>query len=817
MILSKISLRSFGGVSDASLLLNSGLNVVLGPNEAGKSTFFNAIQHTLFTPTKMTKTVFERQMERFLPLSGGDTIETTLEFSHGEKSHVLQKRWGKGASSELVLSDGSVIQSDETIQARMSEMLPASAATVRSVLLTYQSGLSMILDDLKKEKEPVYTLADILKNAVQNTDGVSIERFSSLIEKQYIGYFERWDSRANRPEGGRGIENPWKKNAGSIVTAWYERESLAKKLKDMQEQEDLLSGLFREIETAESRIIESDDFLEQNGKAFKDAARRGGISAELTLAKNEAKKLQEDYDIWPQLERRISEISEKVKAIEKSRIQVAEELGTARKREEYRKIIEHHERVLEKKKQYDEAAKTFGQLKEVPDNAIQTARKLSAGQKEIRTAMLAGKLEAQFKARKDMVIEIRKALLPPESRELKENQSVEIAADGQMTILHDEWEMHLRSGETDHRALIDSYESKQKQLGKLLNDIGAVTVDDAERIAAVFSAAKREVESRLQAYKEELGNVTFEQLEQQLQELGINQAPDKDSGESFRSIQDISTDAAEMDFEIKKLQEEAVEKNIRLAELQKSYIDRDKLFDEHLYGRKAAEKALSAELAACEALPDGFESEERFIEAFEEARDARERFQSDRGELIERRARLEGQLPDESVEEVALQCTEAEEQFERVLREGMTVSRILNRTRELIEGAENEPFSGLETTFSEYVTELTTGRYKSAEIKSSLPESLVRDDGSTLPYSYLSSGTKDVFSLVLRLSMAHHFLAGKEGFLIMDDPLVDMDPDRRRRAAALLARFAESSQLVIFTCHPEHAALFEKSRIVELL
>ena len=430
--------------------------------------------------------------------------------------------------------------------------------------------------------------------------------------------------------------------------------------------------------------------------------------------------------------------------------------------------------------------------------------------------MLAGKLEAQFKARKDMVIEVRKALIPPESKELKENQSVEIAADGQMTILHDEWEMHLRSGETDHQALIDSYELNQKQLAKLFKDIGAVTVDEAERIAAAFSAAKREVEGRLRTYNEELGDVTVEQLERLLQELGIGKTSDEESGISARSIQDITTDAAEKDFELKRLHEEAVEKDDRFAALKESYNDRDKLFDEHLYGRKAAEKALTAELADCEALPDGYESEQRFIEAFEEARDTRELLRSDLGELIERRARLEGQLPDESVEELARQCAEAEEQFERELRDGMTVSRIINRTHELIQGAENEPFSGLESTFSDYVAQLTFGRYKSGEIKSSLPESLVRDDGSTLPYSYLSSGTKDVFSLVLRLSMAHHFLAEKEGFLVMDDPLVDMDPERRHRAAVLLTKFAESSQLVIFTCHPEHAALFDKSRILEL-
>ena len=41
----------------------------------------------------------------------------------------------------------------------------------------------------------------------------------------------------------------------------------------------------------------------------------------------------------------------------------------------------------------------------------------------------------------------------------------------------------------------------------------------------------------------------------------------------------------------------------------------------------------------------------------------------------------------------------------------------------------------------------------------------------------------------------------------MDDPLVDMDPERQALAAAVLARFAARQQLIVFTCHPSHAEI----------
>jgi ABC-type branched-subunit amino acid transport system ATPase component len=58
VIVEKIRLRPFGGVSDASLTFSEGLNVVLGPNEAGKTTVFNAAQNAIFTPAGLTASPF---------------------------------------------------------------------------------------------------------------------------------------------------------------------------------------------------------------------------------------------------------------------------------------------------------------------------------------------------------------------------------------------------------------------------------------------------------------------------------------------------------------------------------------------------------------------------------------------------------------------------------------------------------------------------------------------------------------------------------------------------------------------------------------
>ena len=98
-------------------------------------------------------------------------------------------------------------------------------------------------------------------------------------------------------------------------------------------------------------------------------------------------------------------------------------------------------------------------------------------------------------------------------------------------------------------------------------------------------------------------------------------------------------------------------------------------------------------------------------------------------------------------------------------------------------------------------------------MQDSLPSAFERTDGAQVPYGWLSAGTKDAFALALRLAMADHFLGREDGFLLLDDPLVNMDPERQKIAAGMLREFASRPQVLVFTCHPAHAELLGGHRI----
>jgi uncharacterized protein YhaN len=76
----------------------------------------------------------------------------------------------------------------------------------------------------------------------------------------------------------------------------------------------------------------------------------------------------------------------------------------------------------------------------------------------------------------------------------------------------------------------------------------------------------------------------------------------------------------------------------------------------------------------------------------------------------------------------------------------------------------------------------------------------------------LSRGAAEQLYLCLRLALAAEFGRRTAPLpLVMDDVLVNFDPERARAVACELIRFSREHQVLIFTCHPETARLFAEA------
>jgi uncharacterized protein YhaN len=73
----------------------------------------------------------------------------------------------------------------------------------------------------------------------------------------------------------------------------------------------------------------------------------------------------------------------------------------------------------------------------------------------------------------------------------------------------------------------------------------------------------------------------------------------------------------------------------------------------------------------------------------------------------------------------------------------------------------------------------------------------------------LSRGTREQLYLSLRFGLIREFGERTERLpVVVDEVLVNFDPDRARRAAEAFAELAQTNQVLVFTCHPETVALF---------
>jgi len=107
--------------------------------------------------------------------------------------------------------------------------------------------------------------------------------------------------------------------------------------------------------------------------------------------------------------------------------------------------------------------------------------------------------------------------------------------------------------------------------------------------------------------------------------------------------------------------------------------------------------------------------------------------------------------------------------------------------------------------------EITGGRYRVVSPVGEARIELESNDGKRKTLEELSTGTAEPLYLSLRFGYICEL--GRQGQplpVIMDEVLVDFDPERARGAARGIARLADSHQVLLFTCHPETVALLHE-------
>lgn len=805
MIINTIKLNPFAGITEREVTFEPGLNIILGPNEAGKSTLLSALRMVLFMPTKYVKRVFDRQIIPFMPLSGGDTVTVNLSFQVGKDIYNLTKSWGNLKESKLRLPGGGLLADAQAVQGKLQELLVLKEGTFNSVLFADQSGLTHTFDFFSENLEAAEDLASVLRKAVFETDGVSIERLSQMIEDSHNDYFSRWDIGLKRPEGHRGVDNPWIMSVGSILKAYYEKEKLKQNLNDIQLYEEEVEHLVRQIREISEEKATLNEFVNTNGPIVDDARLRQRLEAETKALQEEQKRLRDISRKWPTIEQEIRSLTQNLSDLKSRQKALTEEMHKAEAYESNRSKLEKYGRSAKKRSGWERAQETLRGMKVVEKKDYEPLETLHSQFTQLEASLEAGKLALTFTAKKATQFRASKDFEEETTHELKRGKSLELSAGGQIQIRHDDWILKVKSGEINFDDLLTSFSKVSKDYEALLKKLDIVDFTSAKELYEAYKSQCEVVDKLKTQFEEILEGVAYEELEALVKATADEEVP--------RSTGSIGKELGTVETKISQGESDIESKTNQLKEWEKEYKSQDHLLD-LLVEKRAELKVLNSRQQKLKPLPTLVKDTDKFIKDFEEKQNALKEKDTALSGLLIQQAGLEARSPEETQEELAVNIRVAEHHFEQAQMEGEAIKEISDTFSKVKMDKDSQTLNPWLEELGKVLEPLTADRYKRVNLAEANLAKAVRADGLEMPFELLSVGTKVGLGLALRLSMARYFLEGLEGFLVLDDPLVDMDPERQEAATKVIQNFAREKQILIGTCHPTHADLLGGHRVL---
>lgn len=807
MIIWELKLNPFAGLAKQDLQFTQGLNVVVGPNEAGKSTIVNALKMALFVPTQYTKMLYKKEISRYIPLAGGDTIQVELAFAvePNEEAYHLFKSWGAKAESQLVMPGGGLLNQPQAVQDKLRELLVLKEGTYHAVLFAYQSRLGPTLEDLRDKPEPRHNLADLLRRTIYETEGVSIDLLEQRLKERHDQFFSRWDQNLAAPQGNRGIEAPWVQGVGEILRAYYQRESLRRELRSAREYESQLDALNEQIRLVGEELDILQAYVGTNQKLVEDARQRLLLEANLKVSKDEEGKLKELCQKWPVLRKEVEEGPDALKNLEKKQAILGDELSRAQAYEAQKEARDRFKQAEKKHEALGQAKSDLSGLKVVTAEDLKALEDLNLKLTECRASLKAGKLSLNFTPAVPMTIQAAKDLEAESEYVLKASQPLELDAGGFISMSHPDWQLTVKSGEVDFEQLANEYKEATKGFQDLLKRLGVQDLTSAREAHEEYKDQGNLIKGLQDNLDDILAGQSYEELQAAVQKALKKQPP--------RPSAEVALELGEVKATLIQAEKDLSEKRNQLTEWETTYESLDNLL-EKLATTLGDVRKMEKDLAKLKPLPPGITDLEAFIGEFEEQANQLENKKNDWHDLLLERSELQSQAPNETVEEIIPKLREAESRFDETLKEGAALITIQDAFTEAKAAMDGETLTPWLEDLKHLLAVLTGGRYVAVELPSQDSERAVRQDGLKVPGLLLLGGARVSLGIAVRLSMASHFLQDLPGFMVLDDPLVDLDDVGRQQAAAqVIQEFAKEKQVIVLTCKKGHAEVLGGHRI----
>jgi exonuclease SbcC len=815
MKITKIKIGRFAGINNFEASFDGHLNVIFGPNEAGKSSLMKAIKFGLFiTPDKtrtQLKTDFGYTLDDFLPKTGGDRVDVQIEFiAHGVE-YKVRKTFGNNVATKFSeLQFGNTQLNGHTeVQNHLDRILGISDDAPKmnlkawmDVVFADQASLSKTFEKISSNDSVKNSLAELMSQL----EGLSIEEFKTRVSNRLTKLSQRWlltDSQGlvlDRPElnGGRGdFDNPFLNKVGSILESYYAWKNEQKVLYDRIALEEQYDEIVGDIAIQQGIFDVAEHFVRVNQAFEQSLAQRNLVQANWENEKTKFLRLSEKFQNWITADTSLNNFQAENQRFLQDLADLNQEKNLAIQVQQSTQLTQTVNQLNVLQDQILEKNQILAGYQVIAEEDLLNAIQLSENLRELQIQLEAQKLKVKLVAKKSISGVNQCGISKPESFDLTIGGEIIFNANTQFVLDTDHLKLEVSAGEEDVTVLNQRFADFTTGLNQILSNYNVSNIVELNQLNSSYIeilGSRNTVQNQFDQLLS--GRVLQDLIDQVIQVNAIQ----------VRSVDVLNQLIARKEVEQNQLLHTKQANDQIVEGLCNEYVNQQGLMLA-IANSNAQKEELKAQFANFPARPQEFDSDDEFLTQYENIQIRKVSATEELNRLRERRAAL---LPiygiGATVEELTESVEVLQNKFERLKAEGHAILKIQYKVAQIEIALGANPFGDLENRLASYLNRLSNGRYAAVEMNDVTPKGIEKD-GLVFGNHLLSQGTSDILALATRLAMADYYLGDYDGFLMLDDPMTELDDARKVVASEVLNEVSENKQVFVFTCHGSHKDL----------
>ena len=853
----------------------NGITIVQGPNEVGKTSLGEAIG-LLFEFPDSSK---HRTVEAIRPVHRDEGPEIELQAETGPYAFTYFKRYHKKPETKITITRPR----PENYTGREAH---ERAETILRETLDIDLWKALAIQQGDAIQQPVLASQTSLSAALDKAAGgrpadPREEGLYDKVREEYARYYtERGAERKELQESRKaqvGAQAEVTRIEQAISDLELDIERAATLQREMgqlnRQEEDLAKGVaahaasLDEIGALESALsaacLKMESALKSKQMAHRDKEARQGLIDVVAKSTKAYADIEESSVMSLSALNQADQEFKKAQAVfneaDRKRKEVDALAALRRADFDYHNNKLHLEQLLERKERIDQARKNTAQAEEVLAWNKVDVHALKAIQ-DAERGFLTASAQLQTGAPSVLLLGLADCHLSIDDAEITlgkgEVRAISVADRSRLTI-PGTLDVEIVAGSSTE-GLSRKVEDARRVLESACAVAGVASPDEARRAFEERRDASRHVENKGKVEKDNLRDLTYEQVKQKL--FSLQQSvpdylarrvrepsicPDLDSAkkewasaEAAHQKADSEWEAAREAFDAARSIRESFNTKHQEARVQLELLAKDlKQSQENLEkARKSvpddvlklnldeAVRAVAAEEAIVRSAEESLKAKnpERVKALAETAKGSlqttRNRRNAAQTELTEVQTRLKIHGEEglhEKLDVVQIHLERIEHESQALFRRAAAAKCLFESMREERDKARRAYVAPLKEKI-ENLGRLVFDDTFEVDISDDLQIDSRTAKGVTVPFDSLSGGTKEQLSLIFRLSCS--MIVAKDGGtpLILDDALGYTDPERLRLMGAVLAKAAKECQIVIFTCIPDRYGNVGEATVVSI-